>query len=186
MEKTTLLKTYENLDTIFESVGTFYVVHTRDEVSYGNENDIDLNYCEEHNIPAFNIKRDGGCIVHCKDNVSWFDIRNNESADFRLLDNLFLNDFVSYLKEKGLNAIYEDNDILVDGFKVASGCSINLPPNWKKTYTGVQISIFQNQELIKNVCKKEMKKVPKGLIDFGITTEMVENYVLKWFNERGE
>jgi hypothetical protein len=35
------------------------------------------------------------------------------------------------------------------------------------------------------MCTKEMKKVPKGLIEYGITTEEVENWFIQFCKEDG-
>ena len=49
------------------------------------------------------------------------------------------------------------------------------------TYELVQISINQDLEVIKNVCLKPMVKVPKGLGEYGVTTEEIIDWVEDWF-----
>ena len=159
-----------------------------DEVSYGIANDINLDYCREHNIKAFDLKRSGGAIVHFNGNVGWADIRSNRVPSTETLKDIakeFAKDLADYLKEKNIKATIEGNDITVDGFKVASGCSINLKPDYKRTFYGFEININCDVELIKNICKKEMVKVPKGLAEYGITTEEIETFVENWFHTKG-
>lgn len=183
MEKITLKYGFDNLLTkyLIEERNTVLVVHEQTEVSYGNQNDINLEYCESHNIPAYNLQRDGGCIVYAKGNVSFADVRPNNSKDFELINIKFLIDFTKFLENKGLNVVRDNNDILVDGYKVASGAAINLLPDWKRTFSTVQISINQDIEAIKGICLKPMKKEPKGLSEYGITTKEVELFVMNWF-----
>jgi hypothetical protein len=87
----------------------------------------------------------------------------------------FVDHFVGWLRAKGLNAEYVSNDILVDGFKV---CGMCITRYGRIDYTGGIISMNVNLDHIKAICKKPMKKVPKGLSEYGITTEEVEQMFL--------
>jgi hypothetical protein len=68
----------------------------------------------------------------------------------------------------------DNNDILVDGFKVASGAEVSLPNGFR--YVAYQISINQDLETIKHACLKPMVKVPKALSEYGITTEEMVDF----------
>ena len=89
--------------------------------------------------------------------------------------NRFIAYFLDWLKAKGLNAEFVSNDILVDGYKV---CGICVNRYGRIDYTGGLIGINTNLDHIKAICKKPMVKVPKGLSDYGITTEEVEQMFL--------
>lgn len=81
----------------------------------------------------------------------------------------------AYLKEKGLNAEYDGgkhNDVTVDGFKVA-GFGIVPIPDTDYLYHGIHVSINADADEINRICKKPMKKVPKGLSEYGITREEI-------------
>jgi len=157
------------------------VIHDKTEVSYGMENDVNFQYCKEHNIPLLDLKRTGGAIVYFAGNVSWADVRPNNTPNYKNQDVEFLFALTKYLKEKGLNATFENNDIMVDGYKVASGCSINIPPNFERTFSSAQICINCDLDTIKNICLKPMTKTPKGLSEYGITTEEIEKFVRNYF-----
>lgn len=47
-------------------------------------------------------------------------------------------------------------------------------------YTAGFIGINTNLEHIKAICRKPMQKVPKGLSEYGITTEEVEEMFLNF------
>ena len=94
----------------------------------------------------------------------------------------FIAYFLNWLKAKGLNAEFVDNDILVDGYKV---CGICVNRYGRIDYTGGLIGINTNLDHIKQICRKPMKKVPKGLSEYGITTEEVEQMFLE-FCERDD
>lgn len=89
----------------------------------------------------------------------------------------FASYFVDWLKFKGLNAEYTNNDILVDGYKVCGTC---ITRYGRIDYTSVFIGINTNLDHIKAICRKPMKKVPKGLSEYGITTEEVERMFLNF------
>ena len=87
----------------------------------------------------------------------------------------FIAYFVDWLKSKGLNAEFKDNDILVDGYKV---CGMAITRYGRIDYTAGFIDINTNVDHIKAICRKPMKKVPKGLSEYGITTEEIEKMFL--------
>ena len=47
------------------------------------------------------------------------------------------------------------------------------------------IGINTNLDHIKAICRKPMKKVPKGLSEYGITTEEVEQWFLDFCEKEG-
>ena len=64
--------------------------------------------------------------------------------------------------KKGLSAKINGNDIIIDElYKVISYASINVGD--RIIYTCVHISMNANIEHIKNICRKSMSKIPKGL-----------------------
>jgi lipoate-protein ligase A len=78
---------------------------------------------------------------------------------------------VSWLKSKGLNASFVSNDIVVDGYKV---CGMCITRYGSIDYTAGFIGINTKLEDIKAICRKPMTKVPKGLSEYGIATEEIE------------
>lgn len=92
----------------------------------------------------------------------------------------FVSYFVNWLKNKGLNAELVNNDILVDGYKVCGTC---ITTYGRVDYTGFAISVNVNLDDIKAICRKPMQKIPKGLSEFGITTEDVEQMFIDFCTE---
>jgi lipoate-protein ligase A len=78
-------------------------------------------------------------------------------------------------KEKGLNATDEGNDVLIDGYKISG---LSATPYGHIQYATIHIGVNTNLDYIKQICRKPMKKVPKGLSECGITTEEVEQMFL--------
>ena len=158
------------------------IVYPETTVIYGFDEDINKDYCDAHGIPYYNVLRPNGAIVMCKGNVGIGFIYNHDEYPYWVVEKMFA-DFKDYLVSKGINATIEANDILVDGYKVASCTGRNIAPDYRKCYEVGQIAIYQDMEAIEHICKKTMKKVPKALSDYGITTEEVVAWCEKWFSD---
>ena len=181
MEKVTLKYFNENLYDIFNSENSkvYYCVHEQTEVNAGVQNDCDMQYCKEHDIPVYLMERCGGTIVCSKGNVG---ISAITPVGWGWQTASFLRALADYLKSKNLNVQYSNNDILVDGFKVASSAESRVGDNLKNVYSTYQISINQDIEAIKHICRKEMVKIPKALSDYGITTEEIVDFCEEYWD----
>ena len=108
----------------------------------------------------------GGTILGYPDSICLvaFDYETPDWCD-RLAD---------YLRGKGLNAEHKGNDVLVDGYKVAGFSATRFFGDNFFYYTFfVSMTVDLNDILL--VCKKPMKKIPKGLGDYGITRQEILN-----------
>jgi lipoate-protein ligase A len=136
-----------------------------------NEKQIDKKTCEALGYPVYEAYYNGGTIVCGEGDILLI--------QFDRIENNWLGHFISYfvawLKEKKLNAEQDSNDILVDGYKV---CGTVITRYGDLDFTGAVISLNPNLDHIKAICKKPMVKVPKGLSEYGITTEEVEQMFL--------
>ena len=160
------------LPEIIKKGGAIYHRPAFPLVHLGLDNDIDEQYCKEHNIPIFKVSRTGGAIVS---NVNDFDFVIVKKGISQSKVPLLLEKLIHLLVEKNVKVKVENNDILCDGYKTASYAYREVEGG---IYIAIHISMKVDLELIKNICKKEMKKVPKGLCDFGITYEDVERLIM--------
>lgn len=87
----------------------------------------------------------------------------------------FVQTLMLWLQAKGLNVSRDRNDVLVDGHKV---CGMCVTRYGCIDYTCGFVSINNNLEHIKEICRKPMVKIPTGLGEYGITTEAVEKMFL--------
>lgn len=196
MKRFTLKEFSENIQEIISANNNiaFITINPVTEVNYGDENDCDLKWAKEHNIPCYNAHRGGGTIVCSKGNVGIaiiYDVKYGWCADkfnAKLLeylkhqiegDHLFDENNQDYCHTFRTN----HNDILIDGYKVASGVEMRVGPNLEKIYATFQISINQDIEAIEHICKKQMVKIPKALSDFGITTDQIVDFCDRWWSE---
>ena len=159
---------------------TVIVVLNQTEAIYGADDSCNTKWCEDNNIPYAHQGKlqGGGCIIGVKGNI-FIDIKRK--CDGECLSDKFSKVLAKYFKDKGLESVRcDNNDVLIDGFKVASGCETNH--NGFK-YMGYQISINQDIETIKHACNKPMIKIPKGLGDYGITTDEMKQLCEKYWTK---
>ena len=148
-----------------------YVVVDRPVAIVHRKTQVDEEVCKELGYEIVESYNNAGTIVSNAGDVL---IGHFYHPDNGWYDRL-INYFIDWLKAKGLNAEYVSNDIVVDGYKV---CGMCVTRYGRIDYTGGIISMNVNLDHIKAICKKPMKKVPKGLSDYGITTEEVEKMFL--------
>jgi lipoate-protein ligase A len=150
-----------------------YVEVSAPVVIVHRETQVDAEACKAMGYEVVESYNNGGTIVSNAGDIL--------IGHFAQPDNGWHDRFVSYflewLKARGLNAEYTNNDILVDGFKV---CGLCVTRYGRIDYTGGIISLNVNLDHIKAICRKPMVKVPKGLGDYGITTAEVEAMFLEF------
>lgn len=172
MEKIYMEEYLDNIQRyLTERNETVIVYNNKDCVLQGADS-LNDEYCNEHGLVIYKTHGFGGTIVNFKDDICV----GNYQPDFNDFGVEFLQGFTEWLKTKGLNAEMCNNDILIDEkYKVASfmsqytnGC----------LYTAIHISVGMDIEVIKSICTKPMNKIPKGLNEYGITKEIVDEYIL--------
>lgn len=146
---------------------TFHLVVQTPVVFCFQNRFVDEEICTELGYDVLEGQYNGGVIVSNKGDVGVLHFGEVENG----WRNRFTSYFVDWLKAKGLNAEYLDNDILVDGYKVCGTC---ITRYGRIDYSCGLIGINTNLDHIKAICRKPMNKVPKGLSEYGITTEEVE------------
>lgn len=153
--------------------GFAYCVHDEKLCFVAGADAVNEDACEEFGYHVIFTQHTGGAVVVNKGDMS--------VVYFGTVGNVVMKDFAMYLieryKERGLNATYEDNDVLIDGYKISG---LSATPYGHIQYSTIHIGINTNLDHIKAICKKPMKKIPKGLSEYGITTEEVEQMFLEF------
>lgn len=151
--------------------GTAYCVHDERLIFINEPNTINEEPCAEYGYTVLDTQHTGGVVV--------VGIGDMSVVHFGEIGNNWLEQFAFYLidryKERGLDATYEGNDVLIDGFKISG---LSATPYDNIQYSTIHIGINTNLAHIKAICKKPMKKVPKGLSEYGITSAEVEQMFL--------
>lgn len=153
--------------------GILYMTVDEPMVFVHKERQVDTETCDSKGYDVYEAYYNGGTILGNKGDFAFahFENPNNNWLDG------FIKHFLDWLKAKGINAVYEDNDVLVDGYKVCGVCATRYG---RIDYSAGFIGIYTNIDHIKAICRKPMKKIPKGLSEYGITTEEVEQMFLEF------
>ena len=172
------VKSHEAVTTIQDFIvnkkhGIAYCVHDEKSIFINRPDTINEDVCVEHGYMVLDTKHTGGVVVVSEGDIS--------IIHFGDIGDDWMHRFAHYLieryKEKGLNATYEDNDVLIDGYKISG---LSATPYGHIQYSTIHIGINTNLDHIKAICRKPMKKVPKGLSEYGITTDEVEQMFLEF------
>lgn len=173
METVEFKKYIEILPELLQSDNrTVLVTSDKIYVLNGVENSLNFDYCGQNNIEILQTRHFGGTIVNFKDDLCV----GNYQKRFNDFGEKFTDTLNNFFISNGLNSCIEGNDILVDGYKVASSMSTNVNGT---LYTAFHITVNCDLELIKKVCTKPMVKVPKALTDFGITKQEIIDFIQK-------
>lgn len=150
-----------------------YVVIERPVAIVHRERQVDKDICQELGYEVVESYNNGGTILANPGDMIMSHLYEPDNGwIFRFADY-----FVEWLKERGLNAVFEDNDVLVDGYKV---CGICITRYGRIDFSSAFIGLNTNLDHIKAICRKPMKKVPKGLSEYGITTDEIEAMFLEF------
>ena len=147
----------------------------------GANNDINEEFCKANDIEIIDINHEGGSIVLDKSAIGYAYIAQDNAL--KLQKNFMLR-FVDWLNMKGVVAEYKDNDILIEDYKVCSAGTKILSNGL--TYTTIHFSLKNDAELISKICLKPMKKIPKGLSDWGITADDIMEFLKQNTFVRGD
>lgn len=150
-----------------------YVVIERPVAIVHRKTQVDERVCEELGYEIEESFNNGGTILANKGDIIFSHLDEPENGWLFK----FARYFVKWLNDKGLNATLEDNDILVDGFKV---CGLCITRYGRIDFSSAILSVNVKLEDIMKICKKPIVKVPKGLSEYGITTEEVKEMFLKF------
>lgn len=151
------------------------VDYTENQVNYGFDAKPNFEYCKQHNIPCVDIGRRGGAFVVNKGDVGLGAVMKGFTNE---VGELISSNFLQYLKDKGLDATYGNNDILINGYKVY-GWASHYYKDYDAMFITCHFTMSVNIDLIKAICTKPMNKVPKGLSEYGITQQEIKDLIIR-------
>lgn len=156
---------------------TVVVVADKTYCLQGTYSALNEEYCNRNGVEILRTRHFGGTIINFEEDVC--------IGNFQKIHNswgkAFIDYFVRYLGNRGLNAILQDNDVLVDGFKCGSYMTTSIGGT---LYSAIHISVGMDLELIKNICTKPMHKIPRGLCSYGITKVDVLDVISSFEKEK--
>ena len=155
---------------------TAYLVVDTPIVGVYRKTQVDEETCKSLGYEVVETYNNASTVIHSKGDFLFGHFAEPDNGWY----DRFIAYFVEWLKDKGLNADFVSNDIVVDGFKV---CGMAVTRYGRIDYTAGFISLNVNLDHINAICRKPMVKVPKGLSDYGITTEEVAEMFLEFCKE---
>ena len=155
--------------------GFAYCTHDKKSVLIAQPDAVNRDLCAKLGYYIMETKHTGGVVVVGEGDVSV--IHFGEIGNRTMLD--FADYLVEQYKKRGLNATFDGNDVLIDGYKISG---LSATPYGHIQYSTIHIGVNTNLNDIRAICTKPMVKVPKGLSDYGITTEEVEQMFLDFCN----
>ena len=108
----------------------FFMWQVEPSVIYGRnqlvENEVNLNYCQQHGIEIFQRKSGGGCVYADRDNLMLSYVTREQHVD--LAFNTFVNMLLLVLFKMGVEAVSTmRNDIMASGKKLCGTACRKLP-----------------------------------------------------------
>ena len=90
------------------------------------DNEVNLDYCEQHGIAVYRRKSGGGCVYADRDNIMFSYITRSDNV--QLTFSRYTHAVAEMLQGLGLNATDNGrNDILIDGLKVSGNAFYHIP-----------------------------------------------------------
>ena len=157
--------------------GFAYCTHNKKSVLISRPDAVDRDLCADLGYYIMETMHSGGVVVVGEGDVSVIHFGN--IGDRCMLD--FAEYLVEQYKARGLDATFNGNDVLIDGYKISG---LSATPYGNLQYSTIHIGVNTNLDDIKAICTKPMVKVPKGLSEYGITTEEVEQMFLDFCKAR--
>lgn len=134
---------------------------------------VNENYCSRHNIPVIQSLNGGGAIVSFCGDLD-IAVLSKDSTVYPRGD--MFHSLLEYLSRFVPDIQVNKNDITIGGvYKILGLARIRVSN--ELTYTVIHININSDLEAIKNICKKPMVKIPKGLSEYGITAQGIIEYI---------
>jgi hypothetical protein len=158
---------------IKQSKETVFIVHPETLICWTGTDPINEDYCLENKIPVYPVGYHGGAIVTGVEDVAIGLLVGRSTVRDLLVDKVFL-----CIKEYFPNAELDNNDIVIDGYKVFGVGRATFGALYLATY---QITFKSYPEAINNICLKPMFKIPKGLSELGdIEKKVIVERVKSW------
>lgn len=141
-----------------------------------NKKEINMEYCQQNNIPVYNYGTFGGAVV-----VSPGDYNIGVVIPIKLNLNstFFLNNIALILKRYFENVKVDNNDILIDNRKVLGSANFG---NEEYFFFVAQISFSDKTELIQSICGDidENGKQPGYINPNILSTNKLREELLSW------
>ena len=162
----------------------FFLWRTSPTVIYGRnqslEDEVNVNFCDSHNIDIIRRKSGGGCVYSDEGNLMISKIAPGTDVEREFLT--YLDDLCSALRLLGFNAVSsEHNDVMIDGRKVSGNACYAMPRStiihgtmlYDVDFSVMQQAITPSQAKLARHSVKSVRQRVVNLVDIdpGMTME---------------
>lgn len=145
-------------------------------VATGALDTLDRRQCAMEGLPVGRFRYIAGSIVCFPGDISVCATERGRTSLGRDL----IADFARFLSKRGLNPTMDNNDVMVNGKKVASWGRFSTKNGMCQN--DAHFSFRSDEEMIRRVCTKRMEKEPGSLEECGITAQELAEFVEKWIS----
>lgn len=124
------------------------------------ENEVNLEYCRQHNINTFRRKSGGGCVYADMNNIMFSYITKDENVSLTFTK--YVNMVANMLRKLGVDATASGrNDIMIGDKKVSGNAFYHIPG--KSIVHGTMLYDTDTQNMIGAITPSDEKLVSKGI-----------------------
>ena len=142
----------------------FFMWQVEPSVIFGRnqliENEVNLDFCREHNIKTYRRKSGGGCVYADMSNIMFSYITKDEAVNFTF--NRYINMVVLMLRKLGVDARPSGrNDIMIGDRKVSGNAFYHTPG--RSIVHGTMLYDTNMENMVGSITPTDAKLVSKGI-----------------------
>lgn len=162
----------------FDRKDYFFMWQVNPTVIFGRnqliENEVNLEYCKNHDIKTFRRKSGGGCVYADMNNIMLSYITDEGNVNFTF--NKYINLIVFMLNKLGVNAVSSGrNDIMIDGRKVSGNAFYHTPK--RNIVHGTMLYDTDMQNMVGSITPSDTKLISKGIQSVRQHITLLKDYI---------
>lgn len=162
----------------FDRKDYFFMWQVNPTVIFGRnqliENEVNLEYCKNHDIKTFRRKSGGGCVYTDMNNIMLSYITDEGNVNFTF--NKYINLIVFMLNKLGVNAVASGrNDIMIDGRKVSGNAFYHTPK--RNIVHGTMLYDTDMQNMVGSITPSDTKLISKGIQSVKQHITLLKDYI---------
>lgn len=162
----------------FDRKDYFFMWQVNPTVIFGRnqliENEVNLEYCKNHDIKTFRRKSGGGCVYADMNNIMLSYITDEGNVNFTF--NKYINLIVFMLNKLGVNAVASGrNDIMIDGRKVSGNAFYHTPK--RNIVHGTMLYDTDMQNMVGSITPSDTKLINKGIQSVRQHITLLKDYI---------
>lgn len=162
----------------FDRKDYFFMWQVNPTVIFGRnqliENEVNLEYCKNHDIKTFRRKSGGGCVYADMNNIMLSYITDEGNVNFTF--NKYINLIVFMLNKLGVNAVASGrNDIMIDGRKVSGNAFYHTPK--RNIVHGTMLYDTDMQNMVGSITPSDTKLISKGIQSVRQHITLLKDYI---------